>query len=653
VKRLTLAGLAVLMLVGTALALPARASAHALAQSSVPADGATLQSSPADVTITFGETPDPSLSSISVVDTSGTSWTAGPTVVNGATSLQLRAPLKHLPRGSYTVTWRTVSAVDGHQASGAFSFGVGVSPGSAKATSSVAPTAPSPFAVVARLLLFVGLIVVVGSVTLGFGAFGGPTPLLRRTIAAGAAVSLLGTAGVTGAQISGAGVALSGVLGSSLGRSLILRGVPVLVLLVATAFLLRGRWLRPLALVAGVAALGAMLVDATNSHAAGESPATLNEFAQWLHIAAVGVWIGGLVALLVSVMGAPSDQKAHAARRFSKLAGIGLLVVAATGVFRAVIEVQTWGNLVGTAFGVLVLLKIGLIVILAGLGAINRYRNVPNVPRMLHALRRVVTTEVIVALGALTVAAALVNVAPPAEYAPAAAQAVQPVVASGSDFGTTVKVHLTVSPGTAGLDTYTLTVNDYDSGQPVDARRVELTFTLPNQTIIASSNLLLSRSASGVYNARAANLAVDGTWNVVALIEQGMQSVEVPLTLTTRSTPPVVTVTPFTGLPTLYTIHVTHERSAQVYIDPDKPGATEFHVTFLDARGNEIPIASAAVSDTAPGGSRMNLTLRRLDSIGHFVADANVRTGSSRFDIIASTASGEVLSTYIELSPGS
>ncbi len=52
-----------------------------------------------------------------------------------------------------------------------------------------------------------------------------------------------------------------------------------------------------------------MAVDAISSHAGSQNPVTLNEFAQWLHIAAVGVWIGGLVALLVGMVGATTDAR--------------------------------------------------------------------------------------------------------------------------------------------------------------------------------------------------------------------------------------------------------------------------------------------------------------------------------------------------------
>ncbi len=246
-------------------------------------------------------------------------------------------------------------------------------------------------------------------------------------------------------------------------------------------------------------------------------------------------------------------------KRLSTVAGVGLVVVAATGVFRAVIEVQTWANLVTTVFGIFVLLKVGLICVLAGLGAFNRYRNIPRLPRALRTLRRMVSTEVLVGLGALTVAAALVNIAPPAEYAAAAAQAQQAasVVVTGSDFATTVKVQLTVTPGTGGFNRFDLRVTDYDTGANIAADSVVLQFTQPLRPQLGTSTLTLKRQADGTFQASGGNVSIDGIWEVAATIQHGQQSAEVHLQLTTGGPAPSVTVQPFSGgLPTLYTIQL-------------------------------------------------------------------------------------------------
>ncbi|MBV9411975.1 MAG: copper resistance protein CopC, partial [Acidimicrobiia bacterium] len=108
---------------------PATAAfAHALRISSVPDNGAVLKTSPSEVTVTFSEVPDPSLSSIRVLDSSGSAHQQGKAAPVPGQPATLHVPIGHLSNGVYTVTWQTVSHVDGHLASGSFAFGVGVSP---------------------------------------------------------------------------------------------------------------------------------------------------------------------------------------------------------------------------------------------------------------------------------------------------------------------------------------------------------------------------------------------------------------------------------------------------------------------------------------------------------------------------------------------
>ncbi len=337
-----------------------------------------------------------------------------------------------------------------------------------------------------------------------------------------------------------------------------------------------------------------MWVDVAASHAGAQAPVAVNLLAQWAHIVAGGVWIGGLLALIVAVRGQPSEVKGRAVRRFSTTAGVAIVVVALTGTFRAVIEVGSIGQLFSTAFGVLILVKVGLFLVLAALGAINRFGNVPHASRALRGLRRVASTEVVIGTAVVLAAAALVNVAPPVASAAATAtvQATQLVV-SGSDFATTVKVRLTVSPGTAGFNDFTVRVTDYNTGATVHASSVQLEFTQPLRPQLGQSTLTLKRRSDGTFAARGGNLAVAGIWEVAAIIENADSSTEVHLQLTTITPPPMVTVTRFSGLPTLYSIQLPSGGLAQVYIDPDKAGADEVHVTFF-TNSNEKPVRSTS-----------------------------------------------------------
>src|SRR6266508_5594405 len=113
--------LATLWLVVTA----AGAGAHALVRGSDPPAGASLERPPRMVLLAFTEAPDPTLSSIQVLDTSGRAGQAGRATAVPGRPLQLKAPLGELAEGTYTVSWRAVSRVDGHVTRGAFGFGVG------------------------------------------------------------------------------------------------------------------------------------------------------------------------------------------------------------------------------------------------------------------------------------------------------------------------------------------------------------------------------------------------------------------------------------------------------------------------------------------------------------------------------------------------
>src|SRR5207244_5704974 len=119
-----------------------------------------LQQAPGRVLITFTEEPDPSLSVIHVLDQSGRAVEAGKAERVPGRPLELTVPLKQLPNGVYTVSWRVVSRVDGHVTAGAVSFGVGVSPAGARplaGSASAGSPSPSVLAVAGRWAFYWGL----------------------------------------------------------------------------------------------------------------------------------------------------------------------------------------------------------------------------------------------------------------------------------------------------------------------------------------------------------------------------------------------------------------------------------------------------------------------------------------------------------------
>jgi hypothetical protein len=232
--------------------------------------------------------------------------------------------------------------------------------------------------------------------------------------------------------------------------------------------------------------------------------------------------------------------------------------------------------------------------------------------------------------------------------APAPAQ----VVAGGSDAGTTVRVQLSASPGTAGFNRFAARVVDYDTGQPVAADGVQLRFSLPARGDIGESTLRLQPAASGAWTGSGGNLSPAGTWTVIVLVERAAASVEVPLQVTTRTVPPRLEVRRVAGLPTLFILHLADGRSVQVYLDPNRPGPLIFHSTFFDAAGKELPLTTCTITMTPPGGSGAPLANRMLEP-GHFVADVTMGPGSYGFDVEGRGDSGDTVATHVDITAGS
>ena len=643
------------------------AAAHALPQSSDPSPGASLTTPPTAVTITFGERPDTTLSTIRVLDTSGTVVSTGPTTLAGSDPLTLMVALQPLDSGVYTVAWRTVSAVDGHLATGSFAFGVGAapSPGAAGTTTGEATGTgghgPSVAAVVGRWLLFLGLIGLLGAASFGLIVAGPSAAVYRRLLPAAWAVAALGSVMVIAVEILDSGASPDEILASSLGSGIWLRGLPLLLAGGGVLMARRHPGRRALAVVAVGAGL-ALLADVLLSHAAASANSLVDVTVQALHVLAVGLWLGGLAGLLLTVGRTADERTARMARRYSWLATIGIAIVAVTGLLRAIAEIGSVDALLTTDFGHLVIAKTALLGALALMGAVNHFRNVPAAGRTLGGLRRVGSVELLVGATVLLLSASLVNLAPPVEVAAAAgAPSASPnpspsvAVVTGNDLGTSVKVRLAISPGTTGINTFTASVTDYDSGAPVAADGVALRFVFPARPDIGGSRLDLAPGPPGVFTAAGANLSLDGAWRITAVVAQGAASVEVPLQFTagsagsTAASPtPSIDVNAVPGLPTIYTVHLTAGRTVQVYLDPGKPGANEVHVTFFDSAGTELPVQSVSMALGPQGGQLAPLQPRMLEP-GHFVADVTLASGTYTLSISGPAPGGDQLSTRLDL----
>lgn len=652
-RTATVAALVALLALGAVLAAPG-AKAHAALRSSQPASGDRLAAAPDAIAITLTEQPEPSLSSIRVLDASGAAFEAGKAAVADGDALTIRTAVKPLGQGVYTVLWRVVSRVDGHATAGSFAFGIGVSPAGAPPPAAQIETTPppSPLEMAGRLLLLLGIVALIGGAWFAVFVLAGSTAAAestkvrdddtqrsRRLTGLMAGGWLLAAAGVpllAEAQRQAAGVGFGDLIPTAPGRALIWRGVAVLVAGVAVAIAANtARGVRRAAtILAGVAAAGAALAHVQAGHAAATTQPAMHVAAQFVHALAVSLWTGGFAALLMTIRGAASPQKTRAVRRFSATAAVALAVVLATGVARSLGELESLGDLTGTAYGRTALIKIVVFAVLVALGAANRFRTIARSATSLSPLRSVVKAEAALAVVALGAAAVLSTLAPPSPaYLSKRTASPNQIVVSGSDFATSVRTRVTITPGFAGQNTITAAIADYDSGTPVEADRVDLRLTYLTDASVPPALVALERRKAGVYAADSAALSLQGRWRLTLHVQQGNGSVEIPMTVATKCP---VTATPAEGQPTLYDARLTGGASVQMYAQPATGGAVEVHATLFDANGTETFVRSVAMFASRGAAAPVKLSHRRF-SPGHFLARGTLTPGTWRFDITIAT----------------
>lgn len=653
-RIITIAGALLSLLLLT----PLPADAHSFLRESTPADGEVLDSPPSEVVLEFTEPPDLEVhSDIRVLDESGQEVGAGDLEPVGPPEV-VRVTLPHLEDGVYTVSWRALSTVDGHVTAGLFAFGVGADPldvvaqpGHGEEAEHIYVHRPTVLSVGGRWAFYWGLTLLMGTALAGLVMFGRPIRWAGVLTAAAWVVAAVGLVAMFIAELQEIEASPVALLGSERGRLIIGRAIPLaLAGVVAIPAVRRGGRLWP-ALLGAITAVG-MLVHSYAGHAGapgGWQWARVGS--QWIHIVAVGIWIGGLVWLLTGLIGEPLERSGPASRRFSALAAFALAGVAITGALRAWQEVGTLPALIDSGFGLTAVGKSVLFFGMIGLGAYNRYRMVPSMageqPRT-RVFRRSIGGELLLAAGVFGLSGVMSGLAPPSQLAAAAAPA--HVAVEGTDFAQTVNVRLTVSPGTPGLNRFDVRLQRFDSEEPMAADAVVLRFSHAERTDLGSSELEMEmeHGEEGSWTARGSNLSLGGTWRVGVRIQAGDASVEVPLAVALRRAEPRVEVIEGgPGEPTIYTIHLPDARAVQGYLDPGEVGQNEVHFTFFSEAGEELAIAEADMDAISHEGDTHGLDERRL-SEGHFVASTDLMPGMWRFRVDATTEEGERLTAEFE-----
>nr|MDQ3743873.1 CopD family protein [Acidobacteriota bacterium] len=168
-------------------------------------------------------------------------------------------------------------------------------------------------------------------------------------------------------------------------------------------------------------------------------------FSDWLHIVAAGFWVGGLFHLALTLTRGVSGLKGgqrlrvldHTISLFTRLAVASTIVIALTGIYNSWIHVDSFRALWGTPYGITLLVKVAIFLLMVALGGVNTFVIHPRAKRVIESddgtathehiklersFYRSVGAEAVLGVAALLAAAVLVFLQPAREHPARTAQ---------------------------------------------------------------------------------------------------------------------------------------------------------------------------------------------------------------------------------------
>jgi copper transport protein len=358
------------------------ASAHGKIVDSDPAQGESVSTSPGELQIWISEPVSASLSTVELQTVDGRSIpTNGLEVGTDGDYGKLTVFLPPLEDGTYSAAWKVLSESDGHVTRGLVVFGVGR--GSVDVAAFDVPTEALPVREgVARWISLLALMFVVGACVIativsGSSRAAGGHRALVRWVMVWSAVGA--TAGVVSLFLQAAaidtgpagwwglrGTAVEIATDTTWGQLWIAREVLFVVTMVTMARRLRitpsSIHTSDLCIVAGL-----VMTQALSGHAAGTpGQGALAVTVDAVHLTAASTWVGGLAAMIVL-----RRHTSASWRRFGTVAAVSVVLLISTGLYATGLQVASVDAAIDSSYGRVLLLKLLLVVGVAGLGLLN------------------------------------------------------------------------------------------------------------------------------------------------------------------------------------------------------------------------------------------------------------------------------------------
>ncbi len=515
------------------------ASAHAnLARSEPPANSA-LAAAPAEIRLYFTEPLEADFSSIRLRDASGAVLELPPAQIDPSDAYQLVLTPGDLPDGVYTVVWRVLSAADGHITQGSFPLTIGaVTAATSSATVTQAGIPVQDAAV--RWLNLISIALVVGGLSFVLfvwqPAVPGGDPVVERQIrrvtwAGWLALALttllilwMQVGIITEAPLWQAALdftTMRGLISTRFGEISLIRVVMLVVLAAAL-------WIAP----RRKAAYWLGLV------ASGVQDAVAAVTADWLHLAASSIWIGGLVLFIV-LIGTVRRQFSPATPVVSRMVGyfsnymrVAVALLAVTGVYSAWLHIGSLEALFTTPYGQALVIKsvlIAPVLLIALVNLVLTQRRLDSGQAVwVGYLRQLIGAEIALTVGILAAVGVMTSIIPArgviaqrvADEAAASAAALSAYNAYYEAYDRdNIHVDLEISPGYVGENTFNMYMYDHEGNALEDATLVRLRFDHRTEDL-GTSELRAEHVGEGRYTIDGANISLPGQWRIRATVQR-------------------------------------------------------------------------------------------------------------------------------------
>ncbi|RVT57120.1 copper resistance protein CopC [Niallia taxi] len=524
------------------------ASAHAYIVNSSPSENESLDDSPTKATIEYNEKIQSGFAVLNVTNSAGEKVDEGNVTVEDKTiSVDLKANLKN---DVYTMEWRVVSA-DGHSITGLVPFSIGELPeGVVLPQEQYTADKSSMISVsINKVLLYSGFSLYMGLVLFYLVWFrpNGLEPKIagRTKRYAVVALTLIGlgllsfiviqtqvNAGVSFFQALKPSLLLETLQSTKEGTIWSIQMVLFLLLVLAQvlifkkgALLKKRLWILPL-----ISFVGILLCKAFIGHPSSSPYENVAIIMNFFHLTAASIWLGGIIVIIFLLKegvfakeGEQHDIYWNTLQAYSMWALFTVAVLAISGAVNGSLLIPDFHSLVSTAYGITLLVKVGIFALMIGFGAYHLVSRTMLSRKKFY--KKTIKIEMVLGVLLLIVTSVFTQLQTPT-------LPIDKPFYSEAEISYNENLSLAVSPKKTGIQNqYEVNLFDNDRDPLKDPEQITIELKQGDQ----QTSITLEKAGEGKYTAENLQLNSPGKWEAtVHLLFKDLDSYDIPFEFNVR-----------------------------------------------------------------------------------------------------------------------